>query len=152
MAQNPPTGVVCSAGAVEACCGLVSLIQLPVTAIGTLKVALKSRTLKVALKSRTVDPPGSAIQTDLVDAIPSSALPAGASRLASTGAASAQRLFKLLASRDGGQAAGGGWGLAAGPEAGPRGGGVAARLRDMPAGRAPRLGGPAAEPGRRRCC
>ena len=56
MAQNPPTGAVCSAGVVEACCCLVSLIQLPVTAIGT---------LKVALKSRTVDPPGSAIQTDL---------------------------------------------------------------------------------------
>ena len=37
MAQNPPTGVVCSAGVVEACCCLVSLIQLPVTAIGTLK-------------------------------------------------------------------------------------------------------------------
>ena len=44
MAQNPPTGVVCSAGVEEACCCLVSLIQLPVTAIGTLKVALRSRT------------------------------------------------------------------------------------------------------------
>ena len=45
MAQNPPAGVVCSAGVVEAYCCLVSLIQLPVTAIGTLKVALKSRTV-----------------------------------------------------------------------------------------------------------
>ena len=43
--QNPPAGVVCSAGVVEACCCLVSLVQLPVTAIGTLKVALKSRTV-----------------------------------------------------------------------------------------------------------
>ena len=51
-----PTGVVCSAGMGAACCCLVSLIQLPVTAIGT---------LKVALRSRTIDPPGSAIQTDL---------------------------------------------------------------------------------------
>ena len=40
MAKDPPTGVVCPAGVVEACCCLVSLIQLPVTAIGTMKVAL----------------------------------------------------------------------------------------------------------------
>ena len=46
-AQNPPTGVVCSAGVQGACCCLVSLIQLPVTAIGTLKVALRSRTVLV---------------------------------------------------------------------------------------------------------
>ena len=45
MVQNPPTGVVCSAGVEEACCCLVSLIQLPVTAIGTVKVALRSRTV-----------------------------------------------------------------------------------------------------------
>ena len=55
MAQNPPTGVVCSAGVVEACCCLVSLIQLPATAIGT---------LKVALRSRTVDPDTILIQAD----------------------------------------------------------------------------------------
>ena len=59
MAQNLPTGVVCSAGVVEACCCLVSLIQLPVTAIGT---------LKVALKSRSVDLFGSQIQGDLIGA------------------------------------------------------------------------------------
>ena len=41
-AQNHPTGGVCSAGVEDTCCCLVSLIQLPVTAIGTLKVALKS--------------------------------------------------------------------------------------------------------------
>ena len=44
-ALHPPIGVVCSAGMEEACCCLVSLIQLPVTAIGTLKVALRSRTV-----------------------------------------------------------------------------------------------------------
>ena len=59
MAQNPPTGVVCSAGVVEACCCLVSPIQLPVTSIGTLKVALKSRTvdLSESISVREVDRP-----------------------------------------------------------------------------------------------
>ena len=60
MAQNPPTGVVCSAGVVEACCCLVSLIKLPVTAIVTLKVALRSgaidllRIIRVFITSSTM--------------------------------------------------------------------------------------------------
>ena len=55
MAQNPPTGVVCSAGVEEACCCLVSVIHLPVTAI----VAQK-----VALRSGAVDPDKSEIYSD----------------------------------------------------------------------------------------
>ena len=68
MAQNPPTGVVCSAGVVEACCCLVSLIQFPVTAIGTLKLALKSRTVDLFVSRNPMHrdaPPRSARRTPL---------------------------------------------------------------------------------------
>ena len=58
MAQNPPSGVVCSAGVGDACCCLVSLIQLPVTAIGTLKVATEesnSRSLEILKNGEWVE-------------------------------------------------------------------------------------------------
>ena len=61
MAQNPPTGVVCSASMGEACCCLVSLIQLPVTAI--VRTLTEGRTED---RSRTVDldeaPSGSVVR------------------------------------------------------------------------------------------
>ena len=53
-AQNPPTGVVCSAGVEDACDCLVPLIRLPVTAIGTLTLCIHNEavicTVKVALR------------------------------------------------------------------------------------------------------
>ena len=67
MAQDPPSGVVCSAGVVDICC-LFSLSNT-ITSYGDRDLCIYDEAvicpLRVALKSRTVDPNRSAIQTDL---------------------------------------------------------------------------------------